>query len=141
MNCLPHSRICVDFALTRNSLPRKVHGGAVRACLTWIKENLSAVITYRHDEFMPFRSFPEWSRQLFMERHWQRFIVSGRHIVTSITVLGLECVLGPEDQRAHLARCATSTIHQTKIVFLHLSAPRLFHNLAGAFNDVTESTS
>src|SRR3712207_235640 len=50
----------------------------------------------------------------------------------------LECVLGPEDQRAHLARRAASAIDHTEVVLWHLTRSRSTHDLASRFDDVTE---
>ena len=51
----------------------------------------------------------------------------------------LERVLGPENKRAHFARGAASTIHQTQVVVLDLALTRLAHDLAHPFDHVTET--
>ena len=86
------------------------------------------------------------------DRHW--LVVCGTffcHMVTPTIAIAhsaknwifdfvwLESVLGPEDQRAHFTRCTPSTINQTQIVFLNLSATGFLHYLAGSFNNMTKS--
>ena len=51
----------------------------------------------------------------------------------------LEGVLGPEDQRAHFARRAASTIHHAQVVVFDLAFTRLAHDLAHAFNHVAKA--
>src|SRR5215216_802396 len=51
----------------------------------------------------------------------------------------LQCVLGPEDQRAHLARDAPSPVDHTQVVPGHLALAGAAHDLAGGLDYVAEA--
>ena len=52
----------------------------------------------------------------------------------------LQCILGPEDQRAHFARRAPSTVHHAQVVFGHLAWARATHDLSCAFDHVAKAS-
>src|SRR5262249_13524547 len=56
-----------------------------------------------------------------------------------VLITRLKCGLGPEDQRAHLARNAPSAVDHTEVVFGHLAWPRPTHNLARGLDHVAEA--
>ena len=66
------------------------------------------------------------------------YIDEGGQPIFSNWCIRLERVLGTENQRAHFARCAASTIHHAQVVSGDLTLSSLPHYLASAFDDMAE---